>query len=162
MALTGYLTLSGESHGDVEGGCTQRGREKKILVYGVEHRMEIPHDVHTGGPTGQRIHHAFVITKRLDQASPPLWKMCATGERIPIWQLDYYRINEMGMEENYFTIKLDDSIVVNMRQYKPLSFVESSKPFHDMEEVSFAYRRITWEHMDPNKIETDDWKIPIF
>jgi len=161
MALTSYLTVEGEKTGPVEGSCNQKGRENKILVYGVEHRMEIPHDVHTGGPTGQRIHHAFIITKRLDQASPLLWQMCATGEKFSSWQLDYYRINEKGMEENYFTIKLEEAIVVNMKHYKPLSFIENNKPYHDMEEVSFTYSAITWEHKQPNKMASDSWKEPV-
>jgi type VI secretion system secreted protein Hcp len=41
-----------------------------------------------------------------------------------------------------------------------MTFVEKNKPFHDMEEVSFTYSSITWEHKEPNKIEMDDWKEP--
>jgi len=53
MAMTSYLTLEGANQGKIEGDVTQKGREKSILVYEIEHEIEIPRDTHTGMPTGQ-------------------------------------------------------------------------------------------------------------
>ena len=74
--------------------------------------VEIPKDTHTGLPTGQRIHHPLTITKHLDQASPKLYKACCTGEQCTV-TIDHYRIAADGTEEKYFTIKLEEAIVVS-------------------------------------------------
>ncbi len=55
MAMTGYLTLEGKNQGKIEGDCTQKGREKTILVYAIKHGVEIPRDSLSGLPTGQRV-----------------------------------------------------------------------------------------------------------
>ena len=160
MALTGYLKLEGQNQGKIEGDCTQAGREKTILVYGINHELEIPRDTHTGLPTGQRIHHPFVITKHVDPASPLLYQACASGEQMKSWEIEYYRINEKGQEELYFTVALEEAILVSMKHYKPMTFLPENKPYHDMEEIMFTYSKITWSHKTANKEAVDDWKAP--
>ena len=39
------------------------------------------------------------------------------------FELQYFRINDKGQEEHYYTVKLEDSIVVSTKQYKPLTFL---------------------------------------
>jgi type VI secretion system secreted protein Hcp len=158
MALTAYLAVKGNSQGDIKGDCPQGGDKKdKILVYGTEHRVEIPRDTHTGLPTGQRIHQPLTITKAKDNASPKLFKAVCTGEQLDV-TLDYYRIKADGTEEKYFTIKLEEAIIVNLREYTPLTFLPEGKAYHDMEEVSFTYSKITWTYNDGNIEYVDDWK----
>jgi type VI secretion system secreted protein Hcp len=158
MALTAYLAISGKSQGDIKGDCPQGGDKKdKILVYSVDHEVEIPKDTHTGLPTGQRIHKPLTITKHKDQATPKIFKACCTGEQLSV-TLDFYRIKPDGTEEKYFTIKLEEAIVVNAREYTPETFLPSNKPFFDMEDISFTYSKITWTYNDGNIEFVDDWK----
>ena len=161
MPLTGYLYLEGNNQGKIEGNCSQKGREKSILVYAVDHEMEIPRDQHTGLPTGQRIHHPITITKKTDPATPLIYQACATGEQMKKWQLDYYQINEKGQEELYYQVQLESAIIVNVHHYKPVTFEEENKSFPDLEEVSFTYEGITWSHKVANKEATDNWKEPV-
>ncbi len=128
-----------------------------MLVYAIEHSVEIPKDTHTGLPTGQRIHHPLKITKAVDKASPLLYKACCTGEQCKV-TLDLYRIKADGMEEKYFTVKLEDAIIVSMERNTPLTFLPENKPYQDMESVSFTYSRITWTYNDGNVEFVDDWK----
>ena len=72
--------------------------------------------------------------------------------------LDYYRIKADGTEEKYFTVKMENAIVVEMDQLTPLTFLPESKPYHDMEDVQFTYSKITWTYNDGNIEYTDDWK----
>jgi type VI secretion system secreted protein Hcp len=158
MALTSYLTVNGASQGDIKGDCAQGGDKKdKILVYGFDHSVEVPKDTHTGLPTGQRLHKPLTITKHKDQSSPKLYKACCTGEQLTV-TLDFYRIKPDGTEEKYYTIKAEEAIVVNLKEYTPLTFLPEDKPYHDMEEVSFTYSKITWNYNDGNIEYTDDWK----
>ena len=160
MAMTSYLSLEGNNQGKIEGDCTQKGHENWILVYGYEWDMEIPRDTHTGLATGQRIHHPIKIIKAMDQASPLLAQACSTGERMKSWELDFNQINDKGQEELYYTIQLENAIIVSIHQYKPLTFVDENKPYHDMEEVSFTYEKVTWSHKVANKEAVDSWKEP--
>ena len=158
MALTSYLKVEGKSQGEIRGDCLQGGDKKdKILVFAVEHKVEIPKDTHTGLPTGQRIHHPFVITKKIDQSSPYLMRMCCTGEQGTV-TLDHYRVKEDGSEEKYYTIKLEDAIVVDISKFTPLTFLADNKPYSDMEKISFTYSRMTVTYNDGNISFTDDWK----
>lgn len=160
MANTMYLTVKGASAGEIKGDCTQAGREDKILVYSIDHFVEIPTDTHTGLPTGQRIHKPLRIFKHKDPASPLLFNACCQGEHISEFLLDFYRINPEGKEENYFSIQLERAIVVQMREYTPMTFLPENKPYHDMEEVDFSYEKIIWRHIAANIEADDDWKVP--
>ena len=108
MALTSYMKIEGQSQGEMKGDCPQGGDKKDtIIVFAVDHEIEIPKDTHTGLPTGQRIHHPLTVTKHVDQASPKIYKACCTGEQCTV-TLDHYRIGPVGVEEKYFTIKLEE------------------------------------------------------
>ena len=72
--------------------------------------------------------------------------------------LKQYRIDEKGAEEHYYTIKLENAIIVEMQEYNPLTFMEENKPYKDMERVFFTYEKIIWTY-EPDGIETEDsWK----
>ena len=158
MALTSYMKVQGKKSGQVKGDCQQGGDKKdSMLVYNIDHKLHIPRDTHTGLPTGQRVHEPFRVTKHIDNATPKLNDMCAKGEHCDV-TVDYYRIKEDGSEEKYYTIKLSDAIIVGDRHYKPMTFVSDNEPFHDMEEVSFTYSKITWTYHNGNIEATDDWK----
>lgn len=160
MAMTSYLKLTGTTQGAIEGDCTQQGHEKTILVYAMDHQVEIPRDTHTGLATGQRLHKPMVVTKHLDCASPKLQAACVSGERMTEVVLEFYRINERGLEEHYYTIKLENAIVVETRLFKPMTFIEENKPYHDMEEISFTYEKIIWTYVTDGIEAEDDWKKP--
>ena len=160
MALTKYLKLKGANQGDINGDCKQKGREKMILVYSLDHQVEIPRDTHSGMPTGQRIHHPLTILKHKDQASPLLFQACCTGEQISEFELDFYRIDEKGQEKHYYTIKLERAIIVNLTSFTPATFLPENQYYHDMEKVSFSYEKMIWTY-EPDGIEAeDDWRAP--
>lgn len=158
MALTAYMKVEGKNQGEIKGDCPQSGdKADKMLLYALEHLVEIPKDTHTGLPTGQRIHHPLTVTKHLDMASPKLYKACCTGEQCKV-TIDHYRIKEDGTEEKYYTIVMENAIIVTMNKYTPLTFLPENKPYHDMEAVSFTYSKITWTYNDGNIEYVDDWK----
>lgn len=146
MALIAYMEVKGHTQGVIKGDCAQAGDKKdRIVVYGSDHLVEIPRDTHTGLPTGSSIHHTFTVTKHKDQSTPKLFRACCTGEACEV-SIDYYQVQADGQEQKYYTVKLQQCIVCNMREYTPPTFLPENKPYHDMEEVSFSYGRITWIH----------------
>jgi type VI secretion system secreted protein Hcp len=162
MALTAYLKLKGKTSGEIKGDCTKDGEHTKdsILVYGFDHEIEIPKDTHTGLPTGQRIHKAFTITKRVDNATPLVMQACTSGEQMEEWALYLYRISEKGQEEHYYTITLTNAIIVKVNLETPLTFLEENKPFHNMEKVSFTYTGIDHENVAAKITGSDNWATP--
>jgi type VI secretion system secreted protein Hcp len=153
------MKVTGKNQGEMQGDCTQQGRENLILVYALDHNVQIPRDTHTGLPTGQRIHGPLTITKHFDKASPKLMQACCSGEHVDV-VLDFFRINEKGLEEKYYTIQLIEAIIVSIRDYKPITFLEENRPYRDMEEISFTYEKIIWTYV-PDGIEAEDsWKAP--
>ncbi|MDR1606867.1 MAG: Hcp family type VI secretion system effector [Deltaproteobacteria bacterium] len=158
MALTAYMAINGKSQGDIKGDCPQGGDKKdKIIVYNVDHNVEIPKDTHTGLPTGQRIHNPLTILKHKDNSTPKLYQACCKGEQAKV-DLLFFRVKDTGEEENYFKITLEDAIIVNLREFTPTTFLPDNKPYKDMEEVSFTYSKVTWSYTDGNIEFTDDWK----
>ena len=160
MANTMYLKLEGEEQGEIKGDCAQAGREDMILVYELDHTVTIPKDTHTGLPTGQRVHKPLKITKHKDQATPLLYQACCSGEHIKTLELHFYRISDKGKEEMYFKIELANCIVVEMREYTPMTFLPENQPYHDMDEVHFSYEKIIWTFEDGGITAEDDWKAP--
>ena len=82
MAMPSHLSLEGNTQGKIEGSCEIEGREGTILVYALEHLINIPRDTHTGLPTGKRIHGALKITKEIDKSSPKLFQALTSGEQF--------------------------------------------------------------------------------
>ncbi len=143
MALIAYMEVKGHKQGAIKGDCAQGGDKKdRIVVYGSDHLVEVPRDTHTGLPTGSSIHHTFTVTKHKDQSTPKLFRACCTGEQCNA-TIDYYQVQADGQEKKYFTVKLT-GVVTGMREYTPPTFLPENKPYHDMEEVSFSYFKITW------------------
>jgi type VI secretion system secreted protein Hcp len=160
MSMPCHLSLTGKNQGKIEGSCDLSGREGTILVYALDHLIEIPRDTHTGLPTGKRIHMPMTVTKEVDKSSPKLYQALTSGEQLSEVVLDFYRISPQGNEEKYLTTKLENAIIVSMEAFFPETFIPANEPFKHMEKVSFTYEKIIWT-WQPDGIEAEDsWKAP--
>ncbi len=160
MAMPSHLSLEGTTQGKIEGSCDIQGREGTVLVYKLDHSVGIPRDTHTGLPTGKRIHGSLTITKEIDKSSPKLYQALTSGEQLKFAQIDFYRISPQGSEENYYTVKLENAIIVDLKAWFPETLVKANEPFKHMEDVSFSYEKIIWT-WQPDGIEAEDsWSAP--
>ncbi len=159
MAMTAYMKIKGKNQGDIKGDCTQKGREDTILCYNLDHSVEIPRDTHTGLPTGQRIHKPFKITTHIGKHTPKIFQACCTGEHLDV-ELEAYQINEKGQEEKYYTVKLQEAIVVEAREWYPTTFLEENKAYRHMQDVFFTYETIIWTYVKDGIESEDSWKKP--
>ncbi len=156
-----YMTVVGEKQGAIDGGCTIKGREKTILGQAVDSLVNIPKSPQTGLPTGKRVHNPFSVTAELDKATPKLYQALCSGERMKSVQVDYYRISPTGTEEKYFTIKMENAIVVSMREYVPDCLRPENSTMGHMITYEFTYEKVIWTYV-PDGIEgQDDWKAPV-
>ena len=158
MALVSHMSLTGASQGPIAGDSTSPGYEGQIRVYEMDYEVEIPTDPQKGTPTGQRIHKAFKIVKHVDRSSPQLFQACCTGETITEWELSFVQISDKGTEEEYYSVKLKNAIIVMARLYKPNIILPENKPFRDMEEIHFTFSDIIWSHKVAGVESQDSFK----
>jgi type VI secretion system secreted protein Hcp len=89
-----------------------------------------------------------------------MYQALCTGEHLKDVTLKFYRITKQGTEEHYYTIMLEDAIVVSIKPYMPVTLLAENEPYRHMEEVAYTYRKIKWT-WEPNGIEAEDsWSVP--
>lgn len=170
MATPAYMTIKGIKQGlitagaftaDSVGNIFQEGREDKIMVQGFQHQVTVPRDPQSGQPTGQRVHQPLIITKVFDKATPLLLAALASGERMEEVVIQWFRTSASGTQEHYFTTTLEDAIIVEIKDYMFNCQDPASAHFTHLEDVHFAYRKITWTHEVSNTTGSDDWRSPV-
>lgn len=167
MAIPAYMSIEGESQGNITEGCNtgdsigniyQEEHEDEFLVLAMDHTILIPTDKQSGQPTGYREHKPLIVTKYLDKASPLLFQALVSGERLPTCEINFFRTSQEGQEEHYFTIELEDAVIVAMETILPDSLAEDKQHLGHMEQVSLTYRAITWTHEIAGTEGADDWR----
>jgi len=169
MPTPAYLTIEGATQGpitsgtfteDSVGNIFQEGHEDEILVQAFKHQVIIPRDPQSGQPTGQRVHQPLTITKVFDKSSPLLYEALTSGERLNTCVVKWYRTSSSGTQEHYFTIELEDAIIVDIAAYMPNCQDPGLSHFTHLEDVSFTYRKIVWTHEVAGTSGQDDWRVP--
>ena len=170
MPTPAFLSIEGATQGNItEGAFTQEsvgnvyqeGHENEILVEAFSHTVTVPTDPQSGQPTGQRVHKPLTITKVFDKSSPMLYKALSSGERLPKCEIKWWRTSSQGVQEHYFTTKLEDAIITNISARMPNCQDPSQAHFTHLEDVSFSYRKITWTHEIGSTSGEDDWRAPV-
>ncbi|MFC1505089.1 type VI secretion system tube protein TssD [Thermodesulfobacteriota bacterium] len=141
------MTVESNTQGVIEGSCTIEERQDTINVVAFEHRVSVP--LLEGLPSGTRNHSPITVLKYIDKATPRLFMALVRGETLNPVEVKFYRKNSTGAEILYYTIELEDAMIVE---------IESSSP--NFEKVSFLYRTITWTIEDGGITGQDDWREP--
>jgi type VI secretion system secreted protein Hcp len=137
-----YMTVNG-TQGSIEGDVTITGREGTIRVYNVVHDIEVPVDPVTGLPDGSSVHHPLAVATGFSKASPKLQKAMVDADTLEVI-LEYYRVNESGVEEHFYSVTLQNARIVASNAYKMDSIGNTS--FSEMEEYYLTYDTIAWVH----------------
>lgn len=158
MAIPVYLWLYEEDEKLLKGGVDITGREGSIELVGMQHDVFIPTDDMTGAATGTRQHEAHTFEKEIDPSSPLLYRALTTGRTLAKAIFRYYRINNNGMEEEYFNIMLEN---VKVCHIVPVMFDTKDPDFEKhghIEHVGLRYEKNTWNYVDGNIQHADSWK----
>ena len=153
MALPGYMSISAENQGTIEGECDLESREGAIVVLATSHSVKLPTDSR-GLPNGRRIHLPITILKTLDRTSPMLYQALSDGELLSTVVIDWYRMDGAGMEELYYRQTLKNAQITAIDFIVENNDSANSRIGH-MEKVSFIYDSITWSH-EIDGIEYED------
>ncbi|MGD8862082.1 MAG: type VI secretion system tube protein TssD [Myxococcales bacterium] len=158
MALNAYLTLTGETLGEIEGSSDVAPHEGKIEVFDIKHGVLAPFDPATGLSSGSVQHKPLTITKAVDRATPALQSLLYDDETITAWRLELYRPSRTGAETHYYTIELLNARVTAIQLDMPNNRFEDALQLPVMERVSFAYGRIITTFEDAGITAEDDWE----
>lgn len=158
MPMPGNLTLVGKEQGPIEGSCDIEGREETILVQSFKHVVDLPSN-EQGLPSGRRVHRPLMITKEVDKSTPKLYQALCTGEPMSEATLRWYRMDGSGEETQFFTVMLQNAMLVKIESWVPDVLDKQNAQYGNMENLWFTYEVIRWtweedgieyeEHWDP-------------
>lgn len=141
MAHTAYLSILGKAQGCISQGCNtkdsignkaQESHKDEITVLACNFTLS-----QQGDPT------ELVITKPVDKSSPLLGNALSKQEHLQC-TINFYRTNEQGYNENFYTIDLVDALITSLSFDQPNVLSSGDE---DMAEIVYlSYRDIIWKH----------------
>ncbi len=162
MALNCYITkIKGETQGEIKGSVTQKGREGWIECFAFDHKVHSPRDQASGLPTGKRVHSPLRIIKAIDKSTPLLMNVLVNNENIPELELRFFTPSKAGAETNFYTIKLTNANISEVKPYMLLNRNPEYMKYPEMEEVSFTYQKVEWVFVQGGITAMDDWEAPV-
>jgi type VI secretion system secreted protein Hcp len=153
MSTPAYLWLEDENGSPVVGSCLMPLRLGSIELKSFSHGVTIPVDPNLGRLTGTRVHRPIVIVKEFDQTTPVLYRAVCEGRKMKKATIKMYRINDAGIEVEYFNIILENVIITTVSPYLAPNGLSSTH----LETLEMRYEAITWKYTDGNIIYRDSW-----
>ena len=95
-------------------------------------------------PAGRRVHKPMMITKEVDKSTPKLYQVMSSGERLTEAQIDWYRLDGTGDEELYYTVLLENALIVKIESWVPDVLDKANAIYGCMENIWFTYESIRW------------------
>ncbi|MCB0375991.1 MAG: type VI secretion system tube protein Hcp [Sinomicrobium sp.] len=130
-----YIKIDG-----VDGEATERNHRNWIDLQSYKQGVSSEAGVTTGAArmrAGKTSFGDLVIVKKIDKTSPVLMQKCAGGEVIPKVELEITEPNG----NSFYKVIMDEVRITGVTVSS-----DCSSGCQTMEEVSFYYNKITWEH----------------
>ena len=157
MAIPAYLWLKDDGGANIKGSVDVKDREGSIEILAFGHGLHLPTDNNTGKITGTRVHSPLSFQKEFDSASPYIYKAIAKGQTLKSAEFKWYRINDAGVEVEYFNMLLENVKVVSSAPHMLDIKNPMTEKHNHLENVSLRYEKITWEYCDGNVQFSDAW-----
>ncbi|MEM0671729.1 Hcp family type VI secretion system effector [Dickeya oryzae] len=159
MANIIYLKIEGKNQGLISSGCGsydsmgnkwQQGHENEIFVYELNNSAERIDNV---------AYQPVEIRKPIDKSTPLLLSSLNENEYLTCTFI-FYRTSENGGMEQYFSIKLSDAKVKNIRMHYPSSITHNE--YQPEEFISFTYKNMLCEHVKAGTSAYCIWESQLF
>ena len=126
----------------------------------VDHGIRIPTDIQTGEATGGMNHEPFRVTINMDRVVPHLYKCMTRNVRVNV-RIHFFRsgqgVRASGKSDplfsNWYTVKLEDARIVEMKTRKTLA-MEADSNIPDFLDIGFSYYKIIWQDHE-SKVESE-------
>lgn len=137
---------------------TSLGRENTIECLSYEQGVVAPREATTGVATGRRDYQPLRILKRIDKATPLIYKALRANHDIEA-EFMFFRPSPAGdgTTQQFYTVTITGANVASVRDYVPLVFdpVGANQP--PLEEVTFRFKNIKWVFVDGGIEDEDKW-----
>lgn len=90
-----------------------------------------------------------------------MYQALASGEMLPVVEVNWYRTSVEGKQEHFFTTKLEDATIVDINTTLPHAQDQTNANYTQLIEVAMSYRKISWAHVTAGTEGSDDWRKPI-
>lgn len=170
MALDAFMTIKGKKQGEIhkdaskpesvgQSARTNSKHHGKITIVGFNSAIVVPRDMSSGVATGTRNHQPVTFTKFFDKSSPLLWQALANNEQLDEVVCEFYRTDPGGMPEPemFFKTTWKNATLVEGKAYVPTTIDPNNKHFQNMEDWSFTYKEVKWEHVPGSTSGEDKW-----
>jgi len=157
VEITSYLTVTGASQGEIEGGCVHKDHTGKIEILSFDHEISVPvvAEYHHAG--GKPVHRPIVIQKEIDQATPRLYQALFRGEKLTTVEFEWYRF-EKSNQKLYYKVILEGALVSGVKPHSPHVLDTDEEKFRFIESISFIYEQITWSWGESGEVLfTQQW-----
>lgn len=159
MAETVHLYLKANGT-DIKGESTQVSLERadSIECLSFESAVVTAREAGSGMATGRRRYEPVKITKRIDKATPLLYKALAENQVIE-GVFKFFRPNPTGdgTTEQFYTVEIQKGRISEMSSKSPdvINPVSTNNP--PTEEISFVFHTITWTYTNGGITHQDTW-----
>jgi len=128
-------------------------------IRGLSYELQVttPIDPATGQASGRRQYKPFVITKEWGASSPQILTALATNETLPAVQLQFFRTSREGVQVVDHVITLTNATIVEVHHHPVAGLKDSSSDKHEVEEISFTFRKIEVDDRINKTTFVDDW-----
>lgn len=160
MAYEFYVTITGDAQGAFKGESSKDAQKEKIPGIGYQHEIKAPKDVQTGQASGSREHKPVTICKEWGASSPQLFLALCTNEVLSTVVIEFMKTTRTGVLDVYHTITLEDAQICNIAYGSGeagSTRTTSEYDTHELEWVSFTYRKIITENVSGQTSAEDDW-----
>ncbi len=160
MAETVHLYLKANGK-DIKGESTQEslGRKDSIECVAYDEGVKSARESGTGMLTGRRQYDPLKIVKRIDSASPLIFKALTSNERIDA-VFKFFRPNPTGdgTTEQFYTVEIKNGNVASVHDIVHNTLDKTLVDHPPLEEVAFVFQDIKWTYMKGGITHEDKWK----
>jgi type VI secretion system secreted protein Hcp len=151
LLLLPVVPGAGEARAQMTMTLQAAGRDDGVsaIIESYEHAILIPEEAVAARAAGRRVHSPFTVRKRVDRATPLLYRAMTASETIPNVRVRVPTSRGRGGEP--LNITLTNARIVAIRT--------GSRPDEEIahEDISFRYERIAWASADGSVEHTDEW-----
>lgn len=163
MAETVHLWLKANG-ADIAGEPTQTNRGGVDLANTIEclyfeQSVRTAREAGSGMASGRRQYEPLLIRKRIDKATPLIWKALVLNEVVD-GVFKFFRPNPTGdgTTQMFYSIEIKEGRVASVRDFNPDTIQPASSTMPPMEEVTFVFNTISWTIADGGITHEDSWR----
>ena len=157
MTYPAYMTIKSDDQGDIKGSSKIKGLEGTITVYSYDHCVEILKNRDSKYASGQRLHQDLMVSKEIDKSTPKLYQALCTGDKCEV-EILWYLPSHKEKKNEIYRIHMKNALITKLKPkfIDPFTRTFDQTPY--LEEVYFAYEKITWTWIPDGTEFVDSWK----